>query len=533
MVLPNTKRTLTRRDWVAEHARLTAADQESGLAAEDLERLAVAAHLLGEDERVVTLRDRAYQEYLARGMPAEAARCVFWVGFHLANAGHGGRASGWLARLKRIVEEADPAGPMSALLLMPQAVQLMQEGDAQQAAPLFEQACATARSAADDDMYTLACLGLGRCLVMLGRPADGVALIDEAMVNVVSGRVAPQVSGMAYCAMISMCMQRFDVERAGEWTIALSEWCDAQAGLVPYRGICRLHRAEILQLHGSWGAAAGEAEQLTGPPPQPGEVGGAAHYRLAELYRLRGRFDLAERSFGAAAACGHEVQPGLALLRLAQGKAAAGIAGLDRALAEAAEDADRPRLLAARTELALSAADLDAARLASTELAGLAEQTPMPYVVALAAHAGGIVLLADGDPQGALRQFRRAWSAWQRVDAPYEAALARMQVGAACRALGDEDAAQMELDAAHTVLQQLGAPVDPAGPTVDSGDGALSGREREVLTLVVRGESNRQIAAALFLSEKTVARHVSNIFGKIGVNSRAAATSYAYQHGLV
>ena len=227
------------------------------------------------------------------------------------------------------------------------------------------------------------------------------------------------------------------------------------------------------------------------------------------------------------------MQPGLALLRLAQGKAAAGIAGLDRALAEAAEDADRPRLLAARTELALSAADLDAARLASTELAGLAEQTPMPYVVALAAHAGGLVLLADGDPQAALRQFRRAWSAWQRVDAPYEAALARMQVGAACRALGDEDAAQMELDAARTVLQQLGAPVDPAGPTVDSGDGALSGREREVLALVVRGESNRQIAAALFLSEKTVARHVSNIFGKIGVNSRAAATSYAYQHGLV
>ena len=298
MVLPNTKPSLTRRDWVAEHARLTAADQESGLAAEDLERLAVAAHLLGEDERVVTLRDRAYQEYLARDMPAEAARCVFWVGFHLANAGHGGRASGWLARLKRIVEESDPTGPMSALLLMPQAVQLMQEGDAQQAAPLFEQACAIARSAADDDMYTLACLGLGRCLVMLGRPADGVALIDEAMVNVVSGRVAPQVSGMAYCAMISMCMQRFDVERAGEWTIALSEWCDAQAGLVPYRGICRLHRAEILQLARVLGRGR--------------RRGGAADRSAATTGRGRRRRALPARR---ALPVARPVRPGRALVR--------------------------------------------------------------------------------------------------------------------------------------------------------------------------------------------------------------------------
>ena len=231
-----------------------------------------------------------------------------------------------------------------------------------------------------------------------------MALIDEALVNVTSGRVAPQVSGMAYCAMISMCMQRFDVERAGEWTIALSDWCEAQAGLVPYRGICRLHRAEILQLRGSWDAAAGEAEQLTGPPPPPGSVGGAAHYRLAELYRLRGRFDLAERSYAAAAACGQEVQPGLALLRLAQGRPAAGIAGLDRALAEAAPDADRPRLLAARAELAIDAKDLDGARLASSELAELAERTPMPYVVALAAHAGGL------DPTGRRRPAGRVAS---------------------------------------------------------------------------------------------------------------------------
>ena len=338
---------------------------------------------------------------------------------------------------------------------------------------------------------------------------------------------------MAYCAMISMCMQRFDIERAGEWTIALSDWCDAQAGLVPYRGICRLHRAEILQLRGSWDAAAGEAEQLTGPPPPPGSVGGAAHYRLAELYRLRGRFDLAERSYAAAAAGGQEVQPGLALLRLAQGRPAAGIAGLDRALAEAAPDADRPRLLAARTELALDAKDLDGARLASSELTELAEQTPMPYVVALAAHAAGL----------SARRRRPAGRAASVPPGLVGLAAGRRPV----RGRAGPDAGGSGLPGAG----RRGRRADGAGRGaygaaaargagrprgIDrrrSGDGALSAREREVLALVVRGESNRQIAAALFLSEKTVARHVSNIFGKIGVNSRAAATSYAYQHGLV
>jgi ATP/maltotriose-dependent transcriptional regulator MalT len=284
--------------------------------------------------------------------------------------------------------------------------------------------------------------------------------------------------------------------------------------------------------------------------PAAGFVAGAAHYRLAELYRLRGQFDLAERSYAAAASCGREVQPGLALVRLAQGNSAAGLAGLDRALAESRSPARRSLLLAAKVECALSlskgastssahsqaAGTIDAARTALAELEKNAEAIATPYMTALIAHAAGHVRVAEDDPQAALPLLRRAWTLWQQVDAPYEAARTRVQVSAACRALGDDDAARMELDAARTVFEQLGAQFDLASlaPTEGAAPGhPLTARECEVLALVAQGQTNRGIATSLFLSEKTVARHLSNIFTKINVNSRTAATAYAYEHGLM
>ncbi|HET6759068.1 MAG TPA: LuxR C-terminal-related transcriptional regulator [Propionibacteriaceae bacterium] len=331
-------------------------------------------------------------------------------------------------------------------------------------------------------------------------------------------------------------MDRFDMQRAAEWTQALTRWCDAQSGLLPYRGECQVHRAEILQLHGSWAEAAEEVTQVSQRLPTASFVAGAAHYRLAELQRLRGQFDLAERSYAAAASCGREVQPGLALVRLAQGNPSAGLAGLDRALAESRSPARRSLLLAAKVEIALAAGSTDTARTALGELEKNAETIETPYMAALVADAGGRLRLAEDDPQAALPLLRRAWALWQEVDAPYEAARTRVQVSAACRALGDDDAARMELDAARTLFEQLGARCDlvALAPTEGAALGhPLSARECEVLALVAHGQTNRGIATTLFLSEKTVARHLSNIFTKINVNSRAAATAYAYEHQLV
>jgi DNA-binding CsgD family transcriptional regulator/tetratricopeptide (TPR) repeat protein len=522
------------RDWVKEYAELSAIDGD--LDPGDLERRAVAAHVLGEDEQAVSLLDRAHRNYLEQGLPDKAARCVFWLIFHLRNAGQNARAAGWIARLRRLLDDDDPDGHLAYLGVLGEGVALMQAGSVIQALPMVERAAAGAQAAGDDDLFVLAGLARGRCLDVQGHRTEALEALDEIMVYVVADRVAPQVVGIAYCSVISLCMDRFDMQRAAEWTQALSRWCDAQSGLMPYRGECQVHRAEILQLHGSWAEATEEVVQVSQRLPAAGFVAGAAHYRLAELYRLRGQFDLAERSYAAAASCGREVQPGLAHLRLAQGNPAAGLAGLDRALAESRSPARRSLLLAAKVEIALAAGTIDAARTALAELEKNAEAIETPYMSALVAHAAGQLRLAEDDPQAALPLLRRAWTLWQQVDAPYEAARTRVKVSAACRALGDDDAARMELDAARTVFEQLGAQSDLASlaPTEGAAPGhPLTARECEVLALVAQGHTNRGIATILFLSEKTVARHLSNIFTKINVNSRAAATAYAYEHQLV
>jgi DNA-binding CsgD family transcriptional regulator len=518
-------------DWVADYAALVAADEEAGLAAEDLERLAIAASVTGHEDQVVALRERAHEQYLRRGMVDAAVRCAFWIGFHLQNRGDVAQASGWAARLRRLAPD-DPDGFMPALLRMPGAAAAMYSGDAAGALPTFEEVGRSAAQLRDADIFVLAGLGRGRCLAQLGRDEESWAALDEIMLHVVAGATAPQVAGMAYCSVIGMCLDRYELRRAQEWTQALTEWIADQQGLVPYRGTCLVHRAEILQLHGAWVEAAAEATSACDRLSASGEPGlGLGHYRIAELARLRGDLSLADRAFQRAAELGSEVQPGLALLRLAQGRPEAAAAGLDRALIEYPRADRRPALLGARVEVALKTADLRTAEAAVAELERYANPDAPAYLCGLAEHAGGAVLLAGGDPRGALPRLRRAWSLWQQVEAPYEAARARLLVADACRALGDDDAARMELDAARSALDALGATGDLAAldPTAS---GPLSPREREVLRLLSTGATNRSIASRLFLSEKTVARHVSNIFVKLDVSSRAAATSYAYEHGL-
>ena len=521
------------RDWAQEYAELSSAEQDLG--PEDLERYSVAAHLLGRDEQAVQLLDRAQSRYLEQGAPEKAARAVFWLIFHLRGMGQTARAAGCISRLRRVLEDHDPDDELSYLVSLGEGVAVMQAEAPGEALPMLEQAAAGARAAHDDDLFVLAGVGRGRCLVVLGRTAEALAMLDEIMVYVVAERVAPPVIGLAYCAVISLCMERFDIQRAGEWTRALTGWCDTQSGLMPYRGERQVHRAEIFQVHGSWAEATEEAVQVSQRVPAAGFVAGGAHYRLAELHRLRGQLDLAEREYAAAASCGREVQPGLALLRLAQGNQAAAIAGLDRALAESRNPALRSQLLAAKVEIALAAGITESAPAALAELDQNAKAIQTPYLAALAAHAAGQFRLAERDPQ-ALTVLRRAWALWQQVDAPYEAARTRVLVSAACRALGDDDAARMELDAARVVFEQLGARSDLASlaPANEATPGhPLTARECEVLALVAKGHTNRGIATMLFLSEKTVARHLSNIFTKINVNSRTAATGYAYEHRLV
>ena len=521
-------------DWLAEYTTLSGLAQQSSLSCAELERLAVAAFLTGRDDEVTGLRECAVDRYLADGDVDRAFRCAFWLGFHLENTGQHARAAGWLAKFERLISQ-DPGlfESPDGLLILGRAAGLMMTGRFDEALPLFEVSRAHAQRHGDVDAAVLAGSGAANCTEMLGRPLDAIAMLDEVMVDVVAKPVAPQVVGLVYCSMIALCMKYLDIGRAREWTQALAQWCDEQSGLVPYRGACTVHRAELLQFEGAWPQAEAIAQTASRPPADPA-VAGLAHYRLAEIFRLRGRLDAAEDEYRAAARDGCEVQPGLALLRAAQGRLAAAQSALDRVGSGDGGSGAPPAVVAARIEIALRRGDLNAAGRAVDELAGLADAPgTAPYLRALAAHGAGSLLLTQGRARPALADLRRAAALWSSLDAPYEAARTRVLIADACDALGDADTAMLERDTAREAFNELGAAGDvraiDAGRTAGAG---LSPREIEVLRLLATGATNRAIAESLTLSEKTVARHVSNIFGKLGINSRSAAVAYAYEHDL-
>jgi len=521
-------------DWLAEYTTLSERARQSALSCAELERLAVAAFLIGRDDEVTPLRESAIERYLAEGAVDRAFRCAFWLGFHLENAGQHARAAGWLAKLERLIEP-DPAllESLGGLLVLARAAGLMMTGRFAEALPMFEVGREDAVRRGDVDATVLAGSGAAACTEMLGRPQDAIVLLDEVMVDVVARPVAPQVVGLVYCSMIALCIKYLDIGRAREWTRALARWCDDQSGMVPYRGACTVHRAELLQFEGSWPQAEAIAQAASRPPADPA-VAGLAHYRLAEILRLRGRLEAAEDEYRAAVRNGCEVQPGLALLRAAQGRLAAAQSALDRVGHGAGRAPARPGVIAALIEIALLRGDLKTAEQAVDELAGLADAPgAATWLKALAAHGGGALLLAQGRPGQALGDLRRAASMWSGLDAPYQAARTRVLIADACDALGDLDTAVLERDTAREVFDELGAATDVRA--IDAGRATLAGlspREIEVLRVLATGATNRAIAERLVLSEKTVARHLSNIFGKLGINSRSAAVVYAFEHGL-
>jgi DNA-binding CsgD family transcriptional regulator/tetratricopeptide (TPR) repeat protein len=526
--------------WRDAYAALAAADRQAPIPADDLVLQGMSALLTGKMPEALGAFERAHQAFLDAGAPLLAARVAVMLGVNLAVAGEIGSAGGWFGRAQRIVEREDEDCVERGYLLLPVVFRYESSGDYERCYEESMRAASIAERFHDHDLLatTLHVAGLAR--IKRGEIEDGLGLLDEAMVSVTGGEVGPFFTGVVYCGVIALCEEAFEPRRAQEWTAALSEWCDSQPQLVSFTGRCLAHRAAIKQLHGDWGSALVEARLARERCEQAMNraAAGQAYYQQAEVLRLQGDLAQAEEAYRSATGYGREPQPGLALLRLAQGDVEAATGAIRRAVAVTVEPLLRAVLLPAYVEIMLASGELDDARSAADELEAIAGSSGRPMLAALASYATGAAELAGGDAAGAISTLRRSRALWQELDAPYEVARTQVLAALACRTLGDRDTAAVELEAARECFRTLGAVPDAEkvdGLLDEPGDEThgLTPRELEVLRLVAGGKTNREIASILVVSEHTVARHVQNILLKLRVSSRTAATAFAFEHELV
>jgi DNA-binding CsgD family transcriptional regulator len=523
--------------WVEACQEYRAADRATSLAVEDLESWAEAAQVIGRIDEAIAALSRCFELRAEAGDFHEATRATYWLwSAHAFARGEFAIAAGWVERAGSLAEERGSSE--YGWLLIPRAYGCIGRGDYAAAEGLLHRATELGIGRGDIDLITVATTMRGRAWLKLGSLESGLALLDEAMVRILTRSTSPRATSVMYCAAIGSCYEVQEIARAAQWSVALDQWLGTlpQLGGV-YFGNCRIYRAILMRLRGDWSRAEAELEQACRDLAVDGKlVAGHAWYELGELRRLQGKRGV-EEAFEQATAFGYVAQPGLALYRLSQGNAQAAGAGLHRALAERERADDRLRLLPAVVEVCLAAGRIDEAKGVIAEMEGTAQTYPTTAMLAIVECARGAVALMEDRPAEALARLRETSDRWRELDAPFETAQAGVRIGEACRALGDEEGARMELRAALATFERLGARPDASRVRgLLSGQHAhlavLSPREIEVLRLIVSGRTNAEIATQLCLSERTIHRHVSNILTKLDVRSRTSAATYAVKHGL-
>jgi ATP/maltotriose-dependent transcriptional regulator MalT len=523
-----------RRDWGGAFDRLRGIGD---LSPEDTMALATSAYLLGNVDEAVRALQGGYQDRIKHGDSLAAARFALWLGLLLNVRGELAVGGGWVARAQRLLETESEDVVERGYLLAHEFFRHLDRGDFARAGETAARVVETGRRFSEHDLVAQGLMMQGRMMIYSGRVPEGLALLDEAMVGLTAGEVSPIIAGMAYCSLIEACQELSDFSRAASWTSALTRWCDAQPGLVPYTGQCSLHQGQIMRLRGAYDEALAEFARAQRRYEKEGTAApaGMALAEQGDVLRVRGKLDEAEAAYRQAAEFGYEPQPGLALSWLARGRTTAASSAIHRLLAEAWGPVQRSRLLPAAVEIMVVAGLPDEARKHSDEFSEIASAFGNSALRAMAAYAAASVHLASGETGDALSSARESCRLWSDVGSPYETARARVLVARALRELGDEDSATAELAVARNGFADLGAA--PGVQQVDkllgrARPGGLTEREIEVLRLVAEGRSNPDIARVLVLSHKTVERHLSNIFTKLDVPSRTAAAAYAHEHGL-
>jgi len=516
------------------------ADAETGLEAGDLEALVWAAGIAARDGDMLAALERLYAHYEGLGDHANSARAAFWCGLRNMMIGEVGLGSGWLQRADKHAARTPPDCVQRGYLVLPQVFMQRAKGDYEAAVTAADTALAFGETAADDDLVALAGSLKGGILFRLGRIEEGYVPIDEAMLLANAGRLSPIVSGVVYCEIVGSCCRVQEMVRAREWTAILDAWCKRNPQARAFNGVCKVHRAEVLQLEGNWAEAYAEAERagdgLKGTTERTAMA--TAAYRRAEIMRLRGRVDDAEAEYRRAGEMALDPQPGLALLRLSQGRTREAAAMIHRAIETASDLPRKTSLLPAGIEICIGCGDLEACEALCTELSEIADRFGTMILARVADQGCGMLALARGDAAEAVATLSRARRYWSEFGAPYLVARLRVDIARGCAELGDGESAAMELETAEQTFRDLGAEPDLARLHAIRGDSApgkasLTAREREVLALLAEGGSNREIAADLALSPKTVNRHVENIFDKLGVTSRAAAVAKGLKGGMI
>ncbi len=523
----------SRQDWLGCADALVAVGQQSGdLEAERMDLLADAAWWLGRLDECVDARERAYVLYDELRDDRRAGQCAVWMYEHHCFRASPAIAGGWLRRARRALADDEDCAPFGALLLR-EAEVAHGQGDLEVAVGLAERGVGLGRRLRSADLEAEALQTLGRVLIDQGRPADGLALLDEAMLFVFDGRLSPYSTGKVYCSLISACEQLGDLRRAAEWTAATIRWAQRHPFAV-FPGLCRVHHATSLQWRGLWAEAEAEAtracDELAGINLPNAAAGWA---EIGDIRRRLGDLDGAEAAFLEADRLCGQPRAGLALLRLAQGRLDVATAVITEALEGAGSNRlARAKVLPARVQIAVAVGDLSAAAAAADELETVADAFTSAGLQAAALTTRGRLQLVQRDP-AACATLRLAVARWTDLSVPYEIATARTLLGQSCRDSGDEPGAASAFAAARQLFDGLGVGLDArtlADPVLPAG---LTAREAEVLRLVAAGHTNKAIAAQLFLSDKTVARHLSNIFTKVDVATRAAATAFAFEHGMI